>query len=84
MPLTYLNGKIGDIRSFDDSGNTLRFGVHFEDESIPPKSVRGANLRILFDLPEERKGSMLSFMGLVFDFQAFDVNMQIPQKPSIN
>jgi hypothetical protein len=45
----YLNGKIGDIRSFDET--TGRYGVYFEDESIKPKSVKPRNLRILFELP---------------------------------
>jgi hypothetical protein len=46
----YLNGKIGDIRSFDET--TGRYGVYFEDESIKPKSVKPRNLRILFELPD--------------------------------
>jgi hypothetical protein len=47
----YLNGKIGDIRSFDVT--TGRYGVYFEDESIKlPKSVKPWNLRILFELPD--------------------------------
>jgi hypothetical protein len=52
----YLNGKIGDICSFDTTAETLRYGVHFEDGSITPKSVKGANLRILFELPDSKKG----------------------------
>jgi hypothetical protein len=52
----YLNEKIGDIRSFDTTAETLRYGVHFEDGSITPKSVKGANLRILFELPDSKKG----------------------------
>jgi hypothetical protein len=47
---TYLNGKIGDIRSFDET--TGRYGVYLEDESIKPKSVKPRNLRILFELPD--------------------------------
>jgi hypothetical protein len=46
----YLNGKIGDIRSFDET--TGRYGVYFEDESIKPKSMKPRNLRILFELPD--------------------------------
>jgi hypothetical protein len=46
----YLNGKIGDARSFDET--TGRYGVYFEDESIKPKSVKPQNLRILFELPD--------------------------------
>jgi hypothetical protein len=46
----YLNGKIGDIRSFDES--TGRYGVYFEDEAIKPKCVKPRNLRILFELPD--------------------------------
>jgi hypothetical protein len=44
----HLNGKIGDIRSFDET--TGRYGVYFEDESIKPKSVKPRNLRIIFEL----------------------------------
>jgi hypothetical protein len=47
---TYLNGKIGEIRSFDEA--TGRCGVYFEDKSIKPKSVKPRNLRIIFELPE--------------------------------
>lgn len=46
----YLNGKIGDLRSFDKS--TGRYGVYFEDKAIKPKSVKLRNLRIIFELPE--------------------------------
>jgi hypothetical protein len=46
----HLNGKIGDIRSFDET--TGRYGVYFEDESIKPRSVKPRNLRILFELPD--------------------------------
>jgi hypothetical protein len=47
---TYLNGKIGDIRGFDE--DEMRCVVHFEDKNILPKCVKPENLRILFDLPE--------------------------------
>lgn len=46
----YLNGKIGDMRSFD--ATTGRYGVYFEDKSINPKGVKPENLRILFELPD--------------------------------
>jgi hypothetical protein len=46
----YLNGKIGDLRSFDET--TGRYGVYFEDKAIKPKSVKLRNLRILFELPD--------------------------------
>jgi hypothetical protein len=46
----YLNDKIGDIRSFDET--TGRYGVYFEDESIKPKGMKPRNLRILFELPD--------------------------------
>jgi hypothetical protein len=46
----YLNGKIGDVRSFDET--TGRYGVYFEDETIKPKCVKPRNLRILFELPD--------------------------------
>jgi hypothetical protein len=47
----FLNGKIGDIRSFDET--TGRYGVYFEDESIKPKCVKLRNLQILFELPDD-------------------------------
>jgi hypothetical protein len=47
---THLNGKIGDIRSYDES--TGRYGVYFEDETVEPKSVKPQNLRIVFELPD--------------------------------
>jgi hypothetical protein len=40
----YLNGKIGEIRSFDRTA--MRYGVYFEDESIKPKSVKPRNLNL--------------------------------------
>jgi hypothetical protein len=46
----HLNGKIGDIRSFDSE--TMRYGVYFDDKSIIPKRVKGTSLSIMFDLPE--------------------------------
>jgi hypothetical protein len=44
----YLNDKIGDTRSFDET--TGRYGVCFEDKTIKPKSVKPRNQRILFEL----------------------------------
>jgi hypothetical protein len=46
----YLNGKIGDIRSYDET--TGWYGVYFEDKAIEPKNVKPQNLRILFDVPD--------------------------------
>lgn len=46
-----LNGKLGDIRSFDVE--TERYAVHFEDTSLKkPVAVKKENVRIVFDLPE--------------------------------
>lgn len=48
--LSYLNGKIGDLRSKSllDS-----YKVHFEDKNnLLPIEIKLGNLRILFDLPE--------------------------------
>ncbi|KAL7475987.1 hypothetical protein ACHAW6_001880 [Cyclotella cf. meneghiniana] len=47
---SHLNGKIGDVRSFDHG--VERYAVHFEDRSITPKLVKCENLRILFELPD--------------------------------
>ena len=47
----HLNGKLGDIRSFDVE--TERYGVHFEDMSLKkPVAVKKENVRIVFDLPD--------------------------------
>ena len=48
---THLNGKIGDIRSWDEASEC--FKVHFEDEGLEPCPVKDKFLRILFELPEE-------------------------------
>ncbi|KAL3797348.1 hypothetical protein ACHAWO_005507 [Cyclotella atomus] len=46
----YLNGKIGHIRSYEVTAE--RYAVHFDDsKTIPPKSEKLENLRILFDIP---------------------------------
>jgi hypothetical protein len=47
---SHLNGKIGDVRGFDE--DEMRCEVHFEDKNILPKCVKPENLRILFVLPE--------------------------------
>ena len=47
----HLNGKIGDIRSRDNS--TGRFMVRFEDKSLKSALVKPENLRIVFELPDE-------------------------------
>lgn len=47
----HLNGKIGDVRSFD--GKTLLYVVRFEDKSLKSAFVKQENLRIVFDLPDE-------------------------------
>jgi hypothetical protein len=46
----YLNGEIGDIRSYDEK--TGRYAVHFDDKTIPPKKVKPESVRILFDIPD--------------------------------
>jgi hypothetical protein len=52
----YLNGKIGECRGFDKDATEIRYRVLFDDKSIPPKSVKPENLRILFELPETTEG----------------------------
>jgi hypothetical protein len=48
----YLNGKIGDVRSYNQKEN--RYVVHFADENITsPKCVKAQNMRILFRIPNE-------------------------------
>ena len=44
---THLNGKIGDIRGFNEG----KFEVHFEGSAFGPAIVKPENLRIMFDLP---------------------------------
>jgi hypothetical protein len=50
LKAAYLNGEIGETRSFDNAAG--RYGVYFEDKSINPKSVKLENLRIMLELPE--------------------------------
>jgi ribosomal protein L21E len=40
---TYFDGKIGDVRGFDE--DAMRCKVHFEDKNILPKCVKPENLR---------------------------------------
>lgn len=47
---THLNGKLGDVRSFNEKKN--RYVIHFEDESLKPALVKRGNVRIVFELPE--------------------------------
>ena len=42
----HLNGKRGWVHGFDDATEPHR--VNFEDKSIEPRLVRGANLRLVF------------------------------------
>ena len=48
----HLNGKIGDIRSWNDSTGCCE--VHFEDGGLEPGFVKPENLRIVMELPEEK------------------------------
>ena len=48
---THLNGKIGDIRSYDEDNECYK--VHFEDEGLEPWSLRAKFLRVVFELHEE-------------------------------
>jgi len=48
----HLNGKVGDTRSFDNK--TGRYRVRFEDKSLKSALVKPGNLRIAFDLPDEK------------------------------
>ena len=43
---SHLIGEIGDVKSG-------RYEVHFEDESYKPCRVKHANLRIIFELPDD-------------------------------
>ena len=47
----HLNGKLGEVGSFNKSNG--RQMMRFEDKSIDPVWVKVANLRIVFDLPDE-------------------------------
>lgn len=47
----HLNGKIGELRSFDDK--SLRYEVHFEDPELRPCLVKPEYVRILFELPKQ-------------------------------
>ena len=48
---THLNGKIGDLRSWDEASGL--FKVHFEDTDLEPCPVKQDFMRILFELPDE-------------------------------
>ena len=47
----HLNGKLGEVGSFNKSNG--RQMMRFEDKSVDPVWVKVANLRIVFDLPDE-------------------------------
>mmetsp|Transcript_13870 Transcript_13870/g.31815 ORF Transcript_13870/g.31815 Transcript_13870/m.31815 type:complete len:501 (+) Transcript_13870:101-1603(+) len=47
----HLNGKIGDVRGFNES--TERYRVHFHDGSLRPVEAKISNLEILFELPDD-------------------------------
>ena len=53
---SHLNGKIGDLRSWDEATDCHE--VHFEDEHLEPRSVKPENIRIIFELPEEAKDGL--------------------------
>ena len=46
----HLNGKIGDVRGFNES--TERYRIHFYDETLSPVEAKISNLEILFELPD--------------------------------
>jgi len=48
-PNTHLNGKVGDLRSWDKESGC--FTVQFEDKSLEPCSVHQEKVRTLFELP---------------------------------
>ena len=55
-PLSYLNGKLGDMRM--DEGGILswlngRSKVYFEDKDLQPRPIDQKNLRVLFDIPKK-------------------------------
>ena len=50
-PLSDLNGKMGDLRSWEEKSEA--FKVHFEDKELEPRTVKSENIRILFELPDE-------------------------------
>ena len=50
--LNHINGKIGDLRS--RGNDTGQYEIHFEDEDLEPRFVKQENIRILFELPEEK------------------------------
>ncbi len=49
----HFNGKIGDVRGWDNNEMGGRYTVQFQDEDLTKSAkVRPDNLRILFDLPD--------------------------------
>ena len=59
----HLNGEIGytmSIRLGDDAIKSTRisqYGVHFEKAELGVCEIGAGNLRVLFDLPDEKPGS---------------------------
>ena len=48
--LAHLNGKIGDLRSYEEEKDS--YEVHFEDKDPQPCFVKHAHVRIVFELPD--------------------------------
>ena len=51
--LSHLNGKIGDLRSWDEETDDLYYDIHFEEKDLEPRFVEPENIRIIFELPDE-------------------------------
>ena len=60
----HLNGEIGDIRNHCQLSG--RWVVHLEGNTSKPVKVKQENLRIVFDLPDQKKRSVASQLRLNF------------------
>jgi hypothetical protein len=51
---SHLNGELGEVRDFKDNEVGLRLVVYFEKKGAKPSLVKLENLRIVFELPDEK------------------------------
>jgi hypothetical protein len=51
---SHLNGELGEVRDFEDNEVGLRLLVYFEKKGVKPSLVEPKNLRIVFELPDEK------------------------------
>jgi hypothetical protein len=50
---SHLNGELGEVKDVKETG-PIRFAVHFEKKNLKSAFVKPENLRIAFELPDEK------------------------------